>query len=395
MPAALNPAPSPEINQNPINPGGPLRNGNPRGNPNAAPRCGARNRAGCPCRAPALRGKLRCRLHGGHSTGPRTEQGRARIRAARTIHGRYAAAAQVEERHARGIVRRIHLLCEAVRLRPWLDPAPRARLESGAAVELGAPPDPGWRTTPWTVQAAREAARAEAAALLPWRAAIAAAKAAKRAAREAGASGETARTAHEPWPVAGTRARNGHPPGAGDRAPPDPVAPSPVAPNPVAPNPVAPSPVAPSPVAPSPVAPSPVAPSPVAPSPVAPSPVIASEAKQSPARRRTTERATARGRLLRRCAPRNDTGGPRADGAAGRRAGGSPKEPMNRATARWRTGFKGRLCGCTCLTVRGVIGESTTLAWPSDLLGPLPPPGQSWTDALVAFLRDPQSSHEP
>jgi hypothetical protein len=68
---------------------------------------------------------------------------------------------------------------------------------------------------------------------------------------------------------------------------------------------------------------------------------------------------------------------------------------MNRATARWRTGFKGRLCGCTCLTVRGVIGESTTLAWPSDLLGPLPPPGQSWTDALVAFLRDPQSGHEP
>jgi hypothetical protein len=41
---------------------------------NRAPRCGARNRAGHPCRSPALRGKKRCRLHGGWSPGaPRGE----------------------------------------------------------------------------------------------------------------------------------------------------------------------------------------------------------------------------------------------------------------------------------------------------------------------------------
>jgi hypothetical protein len=34
-----------------------------------APRCGARSRAGTPCQAPALRGRQRCRLHGGWSTG--------------------------------------------------------------------------------------------------------------------------------------------------------------------------------------------------------------------------------------------------------------------------------------------------------------------------------------
>src|SRR6185312_5637173 len=34
---------------------GPLRNGNPRGNPNLAPRCGARTRQGCPCKGPAMR----------------------------------------------------------------------------------------------------------------------------------------------------------------------------------------------------------------------------------------------------------------------------------------------------------------------------------------------------
>jgi len=38
-------------------------------------RCGARNRAGQPCRCPAIRGRLRCRLHGGRSPGaPRGEQ---------------------------------------------------------------------------------------------------------------------------------------------------------------------------------------------------------------------------------------------------------------------------------------------------------------------------------
>jgi hypothetical protein len=30
-----------------------------------SPRCGARTRAGTPCRAPAVAGKRRCRMHGG------------------------------------------------------------------------------------------------------------------------------------------------------------------------------------------------------------------------------------------------------------------------------------------------------------------------------------------
>jgi hypothetical protein len=49
-------------------------------------RCGARTRTGTHClRWPMPNG--RCRLHGGCSTGPRTAEGLARIRAARTIHG--------------------------------------------------------------------------------------------------------------------------------------------------------------------------------------------------------------------------------------------------------------------------------------------------------------------
>jgi hypothetical protein len=81
-----------------------LRNGNPRGNPNAAPRCGARTRAGCPCRAPAMKNG-RCRMHGGASTGPSAE-GRARIAAARTIHGRRTAATRALDRMVTATKRR-------------------------------------------------------------------------------------------------------------------------------------------------------------------------------------------------------------------------------------------------------------------------------------------------
>ena len=34
-----------------------------------APRCGARTRAGGACQCPAIRGRKRCRLHGGRSPG--------------------------------------------------------------------------------------------------------------------------------------------------------------------------------------------------------------------------------------------------------------------------------------------------------------------------------------
>ncbi len=50
------------------------------------PRCGARCRDGSPCEAPPVWDKRldrpvngRCRMHGGLSTGPKTEEGRRRI----------------------------------------------------------------------------------------------------------------------------------------------------------------------------------------------------------------------------------------------------------------------------------------------------------------------------
>ena len=53
---------------------GQLKNGNPRGDPASAPRCGAKTRAGSICRQPAMKNG-RCRLHGGKSPGaPRGER---------------------------------------------------------------------------------------------------------------------------------------------------------------------------------------------------------------------------------------------------------------------------------------------------------------------------------
>lgn len=43
-------------------------------------RCGARTRRGTSCQCAALPGKLRCKYHGGMSTGPRTEAGKETAR---------------------------------------------------------------------------------------------------------------------------------------------------------------------------------------------------------------------------------------------------------------------------------------------------------------------------
>lgn len=52
-------------------------------------RCGAKTRRGTGCQRPANKRNGRCRLHGGASTGPKTNEGRARISDANLRNGRY------------------------------------------------------------------------------------------------------------------------------------------------------------------------------------------------------------------------------------------------------------------------------------------------------------------
>lgn len=48
------------------------------------------------CRRPACKGRRVCKLHGGKSTGPRTQEGRQRCAQARLVHGRETSAARME-----------------------------------------------------------------------------------------------------------------------------------------------------------------------------------------------------------------------------------------------------------------------------------------------------------
>jgi hypothetical protein len=68
-------------------------------------RCLAKTRQGTACQKPALKGRSRCQLHGGRSTGPRTEEGRARVAAANFKHGNRTKE-QLAENKARAIANR-------------------------------------------------------------------------------------------------------------------------------------------------------------------------------------------------------------------------------------------------------------------------------------------------
>ncbi|MET0675860.1 MAG: HGGxSTG domain-containing protein [Bradyrhizobium sp.] len=65
----------------------------------ASPRCGARTRAGSACRAPAVRGRKRCRMHGGApGSGAPRANGNARK------HGRFTKEAIAERRQVQALL---------------------------------------------------------------------------------------------------------------------------------------------------------------------------------------------------------------------------------------------------------------------------------------------------
>lgn len=88
---------------------GSLRHGNPSGDLTKALRCGAKTRAGHPCRQPGMRNG-RCRLHGGKSTGPKTTTGALRSRTTRLCHGRYSQKEIQQRREDSEILRELRAL---------------------------------------------------------------------------------------------------------------------------------------------------------------------------------------------------------------------------------------------------------------------------------------------
>lgn len=73
------------------------RNTGPMGE---SPRCGAKTRGGKPCRAPAVQGKRRCRMHGG-SLGSGAPPGNKNA----LKNGRYTKEAIEQRRQARELMR--------------------------------------------------------------------------------------------------------------------------------------------------------------------------------------------------------------------------------------------------------------------------------------------------
>ena len=59
-------------------------------------RCEARTRRGTLCQRPGTKRNGKCRLHGGRSTGPKTEAGLARLVASKITHGRTTKAQRAE-----------------------------------------------------------------------------------------------------------------------------------------------------------------------------------------------------------------------------------------------------------------------------------------------------------
>lgn len=72
-----------------------LKNGNPPGDFSKAPRCGAKTRKGTPCKSPCVRGKKRCRMHGG-ARGSGAPQGNKNA----FKHGFYSQEEMMERRIA-------------------------------------------------------------------------------------------------------------------------------------------------------------------------------------------------------------------------------------------------------------------------------------------------------
>ena len=73
-----------------------------------APRCGARTRCGSPCRQPAVRGKRRCRMHGGRGSGAPAGNRNA------LKHGAWSAEARAWRRRVRELLREARALVRKV-----------------------------------------------------------------------------------------------------------------------------------------------------------------------------------------------------------------------------------------------------------------------------------------
>jgi hypothetical protein len=76
----------------------------------ASPRCGAKTRSGGACRSPAVRGRKRCRMHGGAQ-----ESGAPRANRNARKHGRFTGDAIAERRQIQALLGETRKLLEEMK----------------------------------------------------------------------------------------------------------------------------------------------------------------------------------------------------------------------------------------------------------------------------------------
>ena len=73
-----------------------------------SPRCGAKTRSGTPCQSPTMKGKQRCRMHGGNSPGaPKGNKNALK-------NGFYTATAMAVRNEVRKLIREMRRLVALV-----------------------------------------------------------------------------------------------------------------------------------------------------------------------------------------------------------------------------------------------------------------------------------------
>ena len=76
----------------------------------ASRRCGAKTRSGKPCRSPAVKGKERCRMHGGAAGSGAPRENKNAVK-----HGRYTRERMEERRQIRALLRQARDLIRSIR----------------------------------------------------------------------------------------------------------------------------------------------------------------------------------------------------------------------------------------------------------------------------------------
>ena len=80
-------------------------------------RCEARTCKGTLCQRPGNKINSRCKLHGGRSTGPTTDEGIARLAALHTNHGRTTKAERAKAKHRAEVGRQV--MRELKKIEQW------------------------------------------------------------------------------------------------------------------------------------------------------------------------------------------------------------------------------------------------------------------------------------